>query len=94
MLQSGGMLCCCIRWHGEGRGSVTVLCWRGAALACCCVGLLGEGRRSVAVLGAALPCFSRAFLLLREGEGRRGGEGGGVKAGVTGSRSVLSARAV
>ena len=34
VLQSGGTLCCCIRWRGEGRGSVTVLCWRGAALAC------------------------------------------------------------
>ena len=63
-------------------------------MACCCVGTLGERRGSVAVLGVALPCFSGAFLLLREGEGRRGGEGGGWKAGVTGSRYVLSARAV
>ena len=97
VLQSGGTLCCCIRWRGEGRGSVAVLCRRGAALACCCVMPLGERRRSVAGLcwgGAALPCFSGAFLLLREGEGRRGGEGGGGKAGVTGSRSVLSAGAV
>ena len=65
-------MACGIRPLRELRGSVAVLCWRGAAL----------------------PCFNRAFLLLREGEGRRGGEGGGGKAGVTGSRSVLSARAV
>ena len=97
VLQSGGTVCCCIRWRGEGRGSLALLCSRGAALACCCVGPLRERRGSVAVLcwrGAALPCFDGAFLLLWEGEGRRGGKGGGVKAGVTGSRSVLSARAV
>ena len=96
VLQSGGMLCCCIRWRGEGCGSVAVLCWRGAALVCC-IGPLDERCGSVTVQcwgGAALPCFSGAFLLLPEGEGRRGGKGGGGKAGVTGSRSVLSARAV
>ena len=50
VLKFGDMECCCIRLRGEGRESVTVLCWRGAALVCCCVRPLGEGRWSVAVL--------------------------------------------
>ena len=55
-----------------------------------------ERHGSVAMLcwrGAALPCFSGAFLLLLEGEGSRGGEGKDRGAGMKGSRSVLSARA-
>ena len=39
-------------------------------------------------------CFNRAFLLLQEGKASRGGDGGEGEAGVTSSRSVLSARAV
>ena len=64
---------------------------------CCCVRPLGEERGSDAELcwrRAALPCFDGAFLLLPEGERSRGRDGGEGEAGVTGPRSVLTARAV
>ena len=62
----------------ERRGSVAMLCWRGAALPCLSGAFLllleGEGSRG--------------------GEGEdEGGGGGGGGAGMKGSRSVLSARA-
>ena len=79
--------------------------WRGAPVSRCPVQegsslgvLLRRATCRAAWVGrrvrGRLALFQWGFLLLREGDGRRGGEGGGGKAGVTGSRSVLSARAV